>query len=409
MSNLLRYLCIEHDFEHDSDKVKQKKRYSEPKIYHADYDLSKRWYVYFSFRKIVDGPLERFPNNIYAPQYLDKKERIEWLKTIQRNLSLLLKDGLNPYNPSENSKFENIESQSISVSEAFEFALNIKKSTLAEISYKGLEGRIKRFEKWLNENGFKNRLITSINKKAVSHYLNEILASTSAKNRNNTRGDISAIFTTLESNEIIPQNFIQKIPVLKSNPEKNKSYSSTEENKIFEYLDKDNKLLSLYVKFISYNFLRPVEVNRLTISDIDLKDKIIKIKTKTGFKLKRIPQILIEEMPDISIYDKDAFLFGRKDFGQYWEANETSRRNEYSDYFLEVKKKFGLGKDYGLYSFRHTFISKLYNTFIKKMTPEEAESNIMAITGHATKIALRKYLREINTYIPEDYSEHLKT
>ncbi len=404
MSNLLRYLYTEHDFEH---KVIQKKRYSEPKIYDANGDLSKRWYVYFSFRKIIDGPLERFPNNIYSPQHYDKKERIEWLKTIQRNLSVLLKDGFNPYNPDGNFNFENEDSQNKSISEAFEFALNIKKSTLAETSYKGLEGRINRFEKWLSENGFKNRLIISVNKKVVTHYLNEILISTSPKNRNNTRADISTIFSTLEHNEIIPQNFVQKIPVLKSNPEKNKSYSSTEETKIFDYLDKNNKLLSLYVKFISYNFLRPVEVNRLTIGDIDLNDKIIKIKTKTGFKLKRIPQILIDEMPDISSYNKDAFLFGRKDFGQFWDANETSRRNDYSDYFFEVKKKFGLGKDYGLYSFRHTFISKLYNTFIKEMTPEEAESNIMSITGHATKIALRKYLREINTYIPQDYSKYL--
>lgn len=405
MSNLLRYLHIEHDFEH---KVKQKKRYSEPKIYDANGDLSKRWYVYFSFRKLIDGSLERFPNNIYAPQHLDRKQRIEWLKTIQRNLSTLLKDGFNPYNPEGKYNFENEESQEKSISDAFKFVLHIKKSTLADTSYKGLEGRINRFEKWLNDNGFKNRLITSVNKKTVTTYLNEVLTNTSAKNRNNTRADISSIFSTLEQNEMIPQNFVQKIPVLKSNPEKNKSYSTTEESKIFDYLDKNNKLLSLYVKFISYNFLRPVEVNRLTIGDIDLEDKILKIKTKTGFKLKRIPQVLIDEMPDISIYNKDAYLFGRKDFGQYWDATETSRRNDYSDYFLEVKKKFGLGKDYGLYSFRHTFISKLYNTFIKEMTPEEAESNIMSITGHTSKTALRKYLREINAYIPEDYSKYLQ-
>ncbi|SHI46867.1 tyrosine-type recombinase/integrase [Flavobacterium haoranii] len=403
MSNLLKYLYIEQDFEHD---LKNKKRFSEPKIYDANGDLSKRWYVYFSFRKIEDGPLERFPNNIYAPQNFDKKERIEWLKTIQRNLSVLLKDGFNPYNPENKFDFDN-EQEGKSIKEAFEFALNIKKSTLAETSFKGLEGRILRFEKWLEENGFKNRLITSVNKKVVITYLNEVLIATSAKNRNNTRADISTIFSTLEQNEIIPLNFVQKIPVLKSTPEKNKSYSSTEESKIFDYLDKNNKLLSLYVKFISYNFLRPVEVNRIKIGDIDLNDKILKIKTKTGFKLKRIPQVLIDELPDISNYPNDAFLFGRKDFGQYWDANETSRRNDYSDYFLEIKKKFGLGKDYGLYSFRHTFITKLYNTFIKEMTPEEAESNIMAITGHTSKTALRKYLREINAYIPEDYSKYL--
>jgi hypothetical protein len=50
MSNLLRYLQSEHDFEHD---LKEKKKYSEPKIYDADGDLSKRWYVYFSLEKLL--------------------------------------------------------------------------------------------------------------------------------------------------------------------------------------------------------------------------------------------------------------------------------------------------------------------------------------------------------------------
>ena len=70
-------------------------------------------------------------------------------------------------NPENKFNFED-ESESKSIKEAFEFALNIKKSTLAETSYKGLEGRILRFEKWLNENGFKNRLISSVNKKVIT-------------------------------------------------------------------------------------------------------------------------------------------------------------------------------------------------------------------------------------------------
>ena len=405
MSNLLRYLQCEHDFEHD---LKEKKKYSEPKIYDADGDLSKRWYVYFSFRKTAESALVRFPNNFYAAQYLDKKDRLQWLKKIQRTLSILLKDGFDPYNPENKFEFDTEDNSIQSIEEALKFALNIKKSTLAATSYKGLEGRILRFEKWLNENGFKNRLITTVNKKVVTSYLNEILIATSAKNRNNTRTDISSIFTVLADNDIIPDHFIHKVPVLKSTPEKNKSFTTEEEAKIFNYLDKNNKLLALYVKFISYNFLRPVEVNRVKIGYIDLNDKILKIKTKTGFKVKRIPQLLIDEIPDLSIYPCDAYLFGRKDFGQYWEATENNRRNDYSDYFLEVKKKFGFDKNYGLYSFRHTFITKLYNTFIKEMTPDEAESNIMSITGHSTKTALRKYLREINAYIPDDYSKYIR-
>ena len=42
------------------------------------------------------------------------------------------------------------------------------------------------------------------------------------------------------------------------------------------------------------------------------------------------------------------------------------------------------------------------------MTLDEAESNIMSITGHTCKTALRKYLREINAYIPDDYSKYIR-
>ena len=107
MSNLLRYLQSEHDFEHD---LKEKKKYSEPQIYDADGDLSKRQYVYFSFRKTADLTLIRFPNNMYAPQHLDKKGRLQWLKTIQRNLSIFLKDGFDPYNPENKFDFDTEES-----------------------------------------------------------------------------------------------------------------------------------------------------------------------------------------------------------------------------------------------------------------------------------------------------------
>jgi hypothetical protein len=140
MSNLLRYLQCEHDFKHD---LKEKKKYSEPKIYDADGDVSKRWYVYFSFRKTADATLVRFPNNIYAPQHLDKKDRLQWLKTIQRNLSVLLKDGFNPYNPENKFNFEE-ESESKTIRDAFEFAYPILIKKASCIKHKKLLKTIKK-------------------------------------------------------------------------------------------------------------------------------------------------------------------------------------------------------------------------------------------------------------------------
>lgn len=49
-------------------------------------------------------------------------------------------------------------------------------------------------------------------------YLNDVLKRTSARNRNNSRTDIASMFQLLEDNEILPNNFVKKISILKSVP-----------------------------------------------------------------------------------------------------------------------------------------------------------------------------------------------
>lgn len=63
---------IEHDLEHD---LKVLPLFSTPKIYTAKGDLSKRWYVYFSFRNPETGKLIRMAN-IYG-KYLWQSKSIQ--------------------------------------------------------------------------------------------------------------------------------------------------------------------------------------------------------------------------------------------------------------------------------------------------------------------------------------------
>ena len=77
------------------------------------------------------------------------------------------------------------------------------------------------------------------------------------------------------------------------------------------------------------------------------------------------------------------------------------RRDFYSKRFKKnVKQKFDLGIDYGLYSFRHTYITKLYRALVKESSPFEAKSKLMLITGHLSMSALEKYLRDIDAELP---------
>ncbi len=196
--------------------------------------------------------------------------------------------------------------------------------------------------------------------------------------------------------------------MLKSTPERNKTYSNTLQQEIFEYMETHDPHLLLYVKFLCYSFLRPIEIGRLKVGDVDVVNRIITFKAKNSpVKTKIIPDILFKELPDLSKMDKNLDLFTPDTIGGVWDTEETHKRDYFSKRFKKVKEHFNLDKNYGLYSFRHTFITKLYNDFIKTMTQNEAKSKLMLISGHKTMDALDKYLRDIDAMLPEDYSGSL--
>lgn len=431
----------EHDLEHDSDITPL---FSTPKIYMANGDLTKRWYVYFSYRDQTTGKMKRV-KNIYgqANKFKTKEKRLILLTVYRKNLIRLLKEGYNPFIDnteffkkrnkieqekiiekeksnieSENSednkiekehntqenKSEVVKNSSLPLQDAIDFSLGLKSKQVSVSTFKGYKSKSQRFIKFIQEHHQDITHVNQITKKICLNFLNHIF--TSSRNRNNYRTDLSTVFQTLKDNEIIDINYFSIIKKLKTRPEKNKVYSDKKQQEIFNFLEKEDPILLLYIKFISYNFLRPLEVCRLKIGDIDIKERKVKFKAKnSAFKTKIIPDILFDQLPDLSKIDKEFYLFTPDKIGGSWETAETNKRNYFSGRFRKkVKEKFNLSKDYGLYSFRHTFISKLYKKLRENNSPFKAKSDLMLITGHSSMKSLESYLRSFDAELPEDYS-----
>ena len=433
------YLATEHGNEHVLEhSLLKKKLFSAPKIYNANGNLSKRWYVYFSYRNPKTGKLQRM-KNVYGStnNYSTKEDRLAVLTVYRIKLHKLLKEGFNPFednselyknrkNPKvaemgnnlegtkpvekDNIQVENAEKPKLSYQEAFAYGLKLKEKLISDTTKKSFENRIKTFINWVKESHPDVQTIDEVDKKLVMDFLNAMLDKTSPRNRNNYRSDLSSLMQTLEDNDVISSNFIKKIPVLKSIPQRNKTYSKVEQEDIFEYLEEQDKNLLLFIKFISYNFLRPIEVCRLKIGDLDIKNKRIQFKAKNSpLKTKIIPDLLLVDLPDLSKLDKDLYLFTPDGIGGEWDIDLNNKRDNFTKRFKRVvKDKFNLGQDYGLYSFRHTYITKLYRELVKGSSPFEAKSKLMQITGHTSMKSLEKYLRDIDAEFPEDYSELIK-
>jgi integrase len=380
--------------------------------------------------------------NIYgiSNTYSTKEDRMSVLTTYRRMLLKLLKEGYNPFEDNmdlylkqkhtEHTIAQKMidtekvkkdvpkiiekedEKPTMTIKEAFDFGLKLKEKVIYENTKRGYVNKVKKFLEWITTNHSELTSINQLKKMIVVEFLNEVLENSSPRNRNNFRGDLSTIFQELVNNEIVPANFIKTIPKVRSIPTRNKTYTTKMQEAIFEYLKTEDPILLLFIKFVAYGFLRPIEICRLRVGDINLNENTIQFKAKNSkLKTKIIPEILLEDLPDELVkMNKELLLFTPNKIGGLWDATIGNRRDHFSKRFKKVvKDHFDLSKDYGMYSFRHTYITKVYRELCKSYAPFDAKSRLMLISGHTTMTALEKYLRDIDAELPSDYSHMLRT
>lgn len=406
-----------------------KKKYSDPKIYTAKGDLSKRWYVYYYYRNPENGKLTLQPP-IYrgANRFKTKKERTEVLTVYKLALKELLKKGYNPYeDASETQKkiYSKKESQkkTYTVKEALEFALKQRKPRWSDKSVPTMVSHYNKFIEWLKEQDLLYKDIEDLKKRNVSYFLNSLKKTqtkkqkekkidpeeVSPKTRNNYRSTLSSLFSQLENDEIIESNFVEKIDKVKSSPKKNKPFSPEQIKTIVKYLDKHDPYLRVFIQFISYAFLRNIEVCRIQVGDIDLKENRLYVGTKTESQaivpiIKELA-VVIQKMK-IQGYKATDYLITKTETPGEWDIKEASKTDHFSTRFAKLKKALDFGNEYTLYSFRHSAAIHLYKHLLKEKGSEEAAlSYLMSITRHKSKSGLRNYLREIGAFLPDDYSD----
>jgi len=404
-----------------------KKKYTTPKIYLGGktFDLSKRWYVYYSYahphRKNKDGspvmvrqpPLTMSINK----NYKTKEERLYHLGILSEVVLELLKDGYSPYK----NKFQlTSESLQYTAKDALDYALDLKISMLAETSKADYKSRCNLFKQYLEEINLADQSILNITRQVVNTYLERVQKKSSngsTRYRNNTRIVLSALFGELADSEIIPKNIVKSIKILDTKSSSHDTYPLEVLEGLFNYMKENDPLLLLFVKFVSYNFLRPIEVCRLKLKDIVLSQQLLNVYTKNkrkGRKTKIIPNIIVEEIKNFDFSELEYFLFTPTGIGE-WTSKETSRRDYFTTRFRKLKKRyneylkkegkiFQLGSEYTVYSFRHTFITLLFRKLRKEFSYTETCDQLMLITGHATLKALKEYLKDIDAELPEDYS-----
>ena len=376
------------------------KNYISPKIYHGgkDFNLSKRWYVYYSFIDEASGVMKRQTPITFSVnrRFKTKKERLHHLKLIKKTVNDFLKKGWSPYEI-------NISSENYTAEACLDYALSIKEKEVKQTTYKDYFSRVKQFKAFLSKNNELRVAITEINKRHVSQFLNQF---SGAKNRNNCKIALSSIFNILSDESYIEFNFIKEIRNKKVIKKPVKVYTADEVNNIVKLLTVQDPTMLMFIYFVGHMFWRPLEVVRIKVSDIDFEKNVIRIETKTkAQKTKIIPSILLDKLKDF-VKGKEGYIF--KPLNTDWnETTEINRRGFYSKEFLKFRKKNNIDPEFTLYHFRYTFITKIYLELRKTLSKSETVTKLSLITGHTSK-AIYGYIQVNDIELPDDYSKLLK-
>ncbi len=278
-----------------------------------------------------------------------------------------------------------------------------KQKYLSQMSHGSHSSHLNNFAEFLAQ---RNLLISSpgaIKQSTIVEYRLWLLnKGVSNRTVNNILIDVRAFFNYLFS-KIEDYNYKNPclgIDRLRTRSETHVRYTQGEAEKISEYLKTYDPTLYLFCQFITYTFLRPNEIRLLKINQIDLQQGVI-LRTaanhKTGKrKIQILQKIFHPKLKELQLekYPTDFFIFGsdhrpgEKCFGHFY----------FTKRFKKCKLALDLSAKQTMYGLKHTFISHL-------KTNGASDEELMGVTGHETREALYKYLRDIGAADPKDLSE----
>lgn len=376
------------------------------------------WYVYFYYRNPAT-------NKIDSKSKFDFKHGINRYKTVAQRKAFgqklinaytkMLEAGFNPWDKTVINNNEQ-EINNMTVRQSLNYALDQKRKEITQKTDEDWSYRLRAYLVFAEKQKHDILPITQIQPIHIIQFLNSL--ELSPKSINNFKSTLSALFTKLKDDLLITTNPAIGIKKRKENPQQNKPFTPAEITKIKEYLIVNDPGLLFYIRFVAFAFLRPVEVCRLTVGDIDLKGSKLRVQTKTerAATVRILPKLKKQlQLLKLQQYNATDFLITRNNTPGPWintrtnkDAAEKTRAKVMSDRFRKVKKHFGFGNEYGIYSIRHTFALDLYNSFINSdCTTIEAELKMLPITRHKSITGLRNYLRGIGALMPKDYSGNI--
>ena len=328
-------------------------------------DLSRRWYIEFYAWDVQKSHLvrKRFYeiNNIKTD-----RDRRTYANRIIQQLNKLLKEGYHFDVNKASSRAEEEELSSFTLKKAINYALELRKASLRSTSYPSYKSSVTLFLKWASENRLQDMDIVYFDKLRAVYFNDYLLAQCGygAKTVNGRISYLKSLFQILAEHEIIRDNPFKNFKKQKEGgSHRNMALSENHMSKIKKILCKKDPELWLFIQFTYYCYLRPNEVRqlkkgyfRLDKSQIYIPGHISK-NGKEGYVT--IPESFRRVIAESNEFNSEGeYLF------QSRNKEKPVSKNVMGNRYRNLIKDLKLGKDFTLYSWKHSGVVAAYNAGI---------------------------------------------
>jgi integrase len=366
---------------------KMKEKFKKPRLYDADGDLTQRWYVFYSYLNPETNKYQRFLHSI-SSRIQTSSGRREKAHLIMQELNAKLNEGWSP--------FSLIEKRFVGLLTALNFVQELKESSVRQRTSSTYKHHIATFRKWL--------VMKELDKRSVEdftyHHAQEFMDWTKIKlkhsNRtyNNRITAMVTLFNVLLEREFIRANPFKKITRLPKTESKIISFTPSEIKVMTKHLPTYNYDLYVCACMIFYCFIRPQELARLKVENIDLRKGIITLPGEVSKNKKT--EIVVIPVP----FQRILLNFDLNYPGSYFVFGRYQRRSpKYCapTRIAEAWKKFctKVGLEKNIYSLKHTGVG----TAIEHKV---STRDIQLQARHHSLDQTQEYLEKFNNS-PSDY------
>lgn len=237
----------------------------------------KEWYISYSVRDPFTSKLKRIRKKVNYIKCV--KQRLSVSKRLIQEINTKLMLGWNPL-------VENIAPRAYApMFDILDLFLSVKSKEMEKESMRCYSSYVKIIKNWLSKQGYDNRTYVScFNFETATTFLTDLDADPriSARTYNNYLVFCRTLFNWLCERSYIRDNPFSafKKKSRKLTKKTRRPLSENEVQRLFDYLEKENKEYLVMCMLCYYCFMRPKEIVLLKVSDIDIDKQVVNVRAE---------------------------------------------------------------------------------------------------------------------------------